>query len=147
MSYWADKLPDAQRFQLVLDSAAVLDKESGLVWERSPKSPEMLWNEAIIYSYKKELGGRMGWRLPTVEEFLSLVDTQNSAGLPVGHPFTNILGPYWSATTVANAASMGYAITSFAPPVHLDSDSKLGTKKHVWCVRGGQGLVYYAFCQ
>ena len=31
---WSQKLPAAQRFVIVLDGAAVLDKETGLVWER-----------------------------------------------------------------------------------------------------------------
>ena len=33
---WSQKLPAAQRFVIVLDGAAVLDKETGLVWEKSP---------------------------------------------------------------------------------------------------------------
>src|SRR3989304_768790 len=33
---WSQKLPAAQRFELVLDGYAVLDKETGLVWEKSP---------------------------------------------------------------------------------------------------------------
>ena len=35
---WSQKLPAAQRFELVLDGAAVLDKETGLVWEQSPST-------------------------------------------------------------------------------------------------------------
>ena len=37
---WGDKLRDAYRFELVLDDAGVLDKETGLVWERSPSAKE-----------------------------------------------------------------------------------------------------------
>ena len=33
---WSQKLPAAQRFTIVLDGEAVLDKETGLVWEKSP---------------------------------------------------------------------------------------------------------------
>lgn len=49
----------------------VLDKETGLVWERAPSSEEMNWIYAIVfYSYNKYLGGRKGWRLPTVADYI-----------------------------------------------------------------------------
>src|SRR5215470_9380827 len=35
---WSQKLPAAQRFEVVLDGAAVLDHETGLVWEKSPST-------------------------------------------------------------------------------------------------------------
>ena len=33
---WDQKITTASRFKIVLDGEAVLDKETGLVWERSP---------------------------------------------------------------------------------------------------------------
>lgn len=40
----------------------VFDKETGLVWQRSP-APDKIenWDAAIIYSYSKTLAGRKGW--------------------------------------------------------------------------------------
>ncbi len=52
-------------------------------------------------------GNRKGWRLPSVHELASLIDSNNLSGnpdLPPGHPFTNVQGEpeiYWSATTAA----------------------------------------------
>ena len=46
-----------------------------------------------IYEYvcDKEVGGRKGWRLPSIYELANLVDTtQQNPSLPKGHPFTNI---------------------------------------------------------
>ena len=37
---WSQKLSAAQRFVLVLDGEAVLDKETGLVWEKSPDTTQ-----------------------------------------------------------------------------------------------------------
>lgn len=72
---WSQKLPASARFQLVLDNDAVLDKETGLVWEKSPDTTTRHWANATIYAYQKTVGGRKGWRLPTVEELASLVDS------------------------------------------------------------------------
>ena len=57
----------------------VFDQETGLVWERSP-APDKIenWDAAIVYSYSKAIAGRKGWRLPTIEELLSLVDPSQS---------------------------------------------------------------------
>ena len=139
---WGDKLRDAYRFELVLDDAGVLDKETGLVWERSPSAKEpKKWNEATIYCYKKVIGNRKGWRLPTVEELLSLVDTmQSGPALPDGHPFNNVgTYGYWTATTVVNASSQAWVVNIGSGD--LDTDHKQ-QELFVWAVRGGRGLMY-----
>ena len=135
---WSQKLRASERFQLVLDNAAVLDKETGLVWEKSPDTTKRNWTTAISYAYNKTVGGRDGWRLPTVEELKSLVDkTQSSPVLPSGHPFTNVQSDhYWSVTTIASDLSSAWAV-SFGDGF-VDYGNKI-TGVYVWCVRGGHG--------
>lgn len=138
---WSDKLPNAERFKLVLDGEGVLDKETGLIWERSPNNATpMKWNEAIIYCYQKSIGNRKGWRLPTVEELASLVDpTQSAPSLPSGHPFNNVATyDYWSATTVVNADSQAWLVGFGSGSVNTDNKQ---SNLFVWCVRGGYGLI------
>jgi hypothetical protein len=80
----------------------VFDEETGLVWERSPTLYKRLRDAAIVFSYTKATAGRKGWRLPTIEELLSLVDpTQNNPTLPVGHPFINVQTGYFYWSTLA----------------------------------------------
>lgn len=135
---WHQKLPASARFQLVLGETAVLDKETGLVWEKSPDATLRTWTDAITYAYGKTVGGRLGWRLPTVEELASLVDpTQTSPSLPNGHPFINVQSyNYWSATTLD-------MVTDWAWSVHFGIGTVNGNDKvhafYVWCVRGGHG--------
>jgi hypothetical protein len=80
---------------------AVLDKETGLVWERSPATDKKALAGAIVYSTTRVVGHRKGWRLPAIEELLSLVDPgAMNPTLPAGHPFLNVKLDYfyWSLT-------------------------------------------------
>jgi hypothetical protein len=119
----------------------VFDKETGLIWERSPstdKKPN--WSAAVVYSLSSVRGGRKGWRLPTIEELLSLVDpARASPTLPGGHPFENLRFDdyYWSCTLgLSNppATVWGY---------NFGNGDTASTQKdvpgYVWLVRGGFG--------
>jgi len=142
---WSQKLPADQRFELVLDEAAVLDNETGLVWELSPSITYVTWYEAMRTCQNKRVGGRMGWRCPTVEELASLVDPSVSGSdpaLPSRHPFKNVQAPfyYWSATSLTLAetsVSAWYVYFGGYGPV-VSHHSK-ASNYYVWCVRGGQG--------
>ena len=136
---WSKKITDvSKRFELVLDSAAVLDKETGLVWEKSPDTTKRTWLTANFYAYDITVGGRDGWRLPTVEELKSLVDrTQSNPALPSGHPFTNVQsGFYWSSTTSVDLTSDAFAVNFSSGD--MGNGGKSGSL-YVWCVRGGHG--------
>jgi len=123
---------------------AVLDKETGLVWERSPAMDKKAsWNAAIVYSYTKVVGHRKGWRLPTIEELLSLVDpAKNNPTLPTGHPFVNIQTDYfyWSCTLgMSNLPSDAWGY-NFG---NGDTSNVAKTAPvYVWLVRGGFGHDY-----
>jgi len=133
---WSKKIPAAQRFELVLDNAAVLDKETGLVWERSTSAPTT-WVIAQNVCTQAATGGRLGWRLPTVDELASLVDlTQSNPALPSGHLFTSPNASYyWSSTTSAYGPDYAWG-------VHFGSGGVSYSDKYgnfyVRCVRGGQ---------
>lgn len=138
---WSKKITDtSKRFEIVLDGAAVLDKETGLVWEKSPDATSRAWAPAIIFAYQKQVGGRKGWRLPTVEELASLIDTSVSGfpKLPSGHPFTNVqLNRYWSSTTYVLTTSNAWDVNIGDGAVEDFIDKS--DDNYVWCVRGGHG--------
>jgi hypothetical protein len=135
---WSQKLPAAQRFVIVLDGEAVLDKETGLVWEKSPDTTKRTWLNAITHCYLKNVGGRSGWRLPTIEELASLIDTTRSnPALPTGHPFLNVQSDfYWSSTPLADNTVNAWGVTLSLGLVGFANKS---TTFYVWPVRGGQG--------
>lgn len=121
-------------------NAAVLDRETGLVWEQSPSSVTLNWQIAQLVCNNLNKGNRKGWRLPTVQELASLIDpTQANPALPSGHPFTNVQSfPYWSATTFDIDTTDAFFVTFLNG---LGSTiEKTDTTVFAWCVRGGQGV-------
>jgi hypothetical protein len=72
----------------------------------------------------------------------SLVDqTQSSPALPSGHPFSNVQSIlYWSATTDASDTSKAWGVGFTNGGVGSADKSDVNNMKHVWCVRGGQGV-------
>ena len=99
---WDQGLPVAERFVRVLPTAAtpageaVLDKNTGLVWEQSPLTTTHTWSLARFQCTGRTVGDQRGWWLPSVHELASLLDPTNPGGnpdLPDGHPFESDLGP------------------------------------------------------
>ena len=142
---WDQQLPVSTRFIILSNwgSTAVLDRETGLVWERSPSSSGRIWDNAQSSCNVLTVGNRMGWRLPTLQELLSLVDPSVKTGglfLPAGHPFNNVQPstPYWSATTSAHSTNLAWEM-SFGV-YYVGVADKTQTSDLVWCVRGGQGV-------
>lgn len=119
----------------------VLDKETKLVWTRIAGTNERTWYNATTDCIGMYAGGRMGWRLPTVEELLSLaVPSGSGITLPAGHPFTiSSTGQpsYWSSTTDPNNSNAAYPIC-FSTGCLYES-IKTDDVNKVWCVRGGFG--------
>ena len=65
---WSQKLPAAKRFELVLDNYGVLDKETGLVWQKRPGNRTFNWVNGLAQCSVTNIGGRAGWHLPTVAQ-------------------------------------------------------------------------------
>jgi len=92
---WDQKLT-TNRFVILANwnNEAVIDRETGLVWERSPDAVQRDWILAQTHCMNRLVGGRKGWRLPGPQELASLIDpTVPGPGpkLPAGHPFTGVL--------------------------------------------------------
>lgn len=136
------------RFTCVMAGAAVLDKETGLVWETAPSSSTGSWFVAVNACNGKSLDGREGWRLPTIDELLSLLDPTMlapSTSLPPGHPFSGVVsGGYWSITTnpslTTNAFVVRFISTILGSPGGFANGDKSGSPGMAWCVRGGRGF-------
>ena len=148
---WDQTLPSSTRFIVLsnFNSEAVLDRETGLVWERSPVSALGIgWFDAVSACENLIVVNRLGWRLPSLQELTSLVDpTQRNPALPPGNPFEGIasfLGSiFWTATTVVTDSTAAKAvdfsagsitqISKVVPPLPHSGARFL-------CVRGGSSV-------
>jgi hypothetical protein len=138
---WNQKLPASTRFVILANwnSEAVLDRETGLVWEGVPSTSLFTWFGASFRCLTLNTGGRTGWHLPTIQELLSVVDrSQGSPSLPAGHPFTVQSSGYWSATANASNTAVARSVSFLDGGVGSFDKSTFGF--HAWCVRGGQGV-------
>ncbi len=134
------------RFQVLeeFDDEAVLDTRTGLIWERTPSEDTYYWYIAVDFCMTRQSGGHYGWRLPTVEELSSLLDTNNYNRLPWNHPFDVDTGvKYWTQTGVPDYAVLAYAVEfkGYMPIESAHKNDQLGR----WCVRSPYaGSQFYA---
>ena len=137
---WDNQIDGSSRWKILsdFDDAAVLDKETGLVWEKDPISQQPVFANANFLCYARSIGGRRGWRLPMIFELMTLVDpSQTNPGLPPGHPFPNLTGTeFWSATTVEDNTANAWAVNFSFGTV---TQAAKTTVKRMLCVRGPGG--------
>jgi len=141
---WDQTLPANTRFIVLsnMGSAAVLDRETGLVWERVPATTSRSFVDAQEVCYQKNVGGRRGWRPPTIEQLASLVDpaAPSAPFLPAGHPFEILSTGYWSSTSLAEGGdTFGFRVNFNLGTVVQGNKSGGLSLAPVWCVRGGAG--------
>jgi hypothetical protein len=140
---WSQALSIAQRFVVVLSGEAVLDKETGLVWDRSPSEQGVDWLAALDVCYRKTRGNRAGWRLPSIAELSSLsVPNALNSSSPFDFDCTDNacvdpIGQYWSSTTLLSDPTRAYAANTFLGGPGIPSKT---LTRDVWCVRGGSGI-------
>lgn len=128
----------SSRFTLLLNGAAVKDNSTGLIWEQEPDREHDVWGSSVARCATKEVGGKKGWRAPSVDELKTLIDgSQHDPALPAGHPFSNIKSEiYWTATPHPTDDMVAWQISFFSgEPV---TDQKSGTRR-LWCLLGSSG--------
>jgi hypothetical protein len=139
---WSNIIPPAKRFVVLADfnNEAVLDRETGLVWEQAPEETRRAWNAARNCA-GKTVGGRMGWRLPSVTELSSLRDPALPPPYVPANVFSGVqASDYWSATqdaqnlTFAWYVHFGIGLVFTNPKIYVN---------HVWCVRGPMNADTY----
>jgi hypothetical protein len=152
---WDQKLDPSVRFIVLANwnSDAVLDRETGIVWQRTPAGGSVSWYTASRNTCaQSKTGGRSGWRLPTLQELMSIMEptlfgnpVNSDPPLAIGHPFLGVTNNahFWTATTddqqPGNAFAIGWQVPATTPPNLAYNTTPVAktSGSGAWCVRGG----------
>ena len=148
---WDTNNPSATRFTTAFPGA-VLDNNTGLVWEQAPDGTPRNWATATSYCVNKKVGNTVGWRLPSVVELKSVQDGSTGAVAPFvpASAFTLSTSDatpgvqsalYWSAATNGDDPTLAWVV--FFSDGRVVNDIKTTHSNHAWCVRGGMNADTY----
>jgi len=122
----------------VISNGVVKDNVTGLEWQQATAPGTYTWQQAIDYCNNLSLGGKDDWRLPTMKELSTLVDSS----IPYPGPTINtnyfpntVASYYWSSTTVAYSTFYAWGVDFGYGYVY--NYNKTGYY-YVRAVRGGQ---------
>lgn len=115
--------------------ALVYDSLTNLIWQKTPYTDTLTWEQALQYADTLTQAGYSDWRLPNIKELQSLQD--NSVINPaLNTNFFNIFGrkKFWSSTTLSNKSNSAWFFdTQFGITTYQVKTTRLNT----WVVRGG----------
>ena len=150
ITVWAGTV-SAEESRFVFSWKSVEDKRTNLTWARDANMGKLDWTGAsglIQQLNEKEYGGARDWRLPSREEFGTLVNYAVRSGFGGGamlqspYQLFNKLGFnnvqlcfYWSSTPAEGSTSNAWVINMF------DGRDRVENKESnfcVWPVRGGK---------
>ena len=153
---WDQQLPASTRFVVLSNwnNEAVLDRETGLVWQRQPSTSLVSWYDASSFCDVVAIGHRRGWRLPTLAELSSLGEYQPNGAfdVPPGNPFIGyVFFDFWVDTvqqrvllsevdaflTYTQAFGETPPPSATGPFTGLGSSPKDAVVAGAWCVRSG----------
>jgi len=139
---WDHVIGGSSRFIVLPDFAydAVLDQETGLVWELAPSMTQVTWLPTAAHQcLNRTTGGRKGWRVPSIFELATLIDPSvppPAPVLPKEHPFKNVSKPawFWSSTRDSQLpAPFQWGIQTLDGTILQYHPNTSGMR--VWCVR------------
>lgn len=115
------------------ENQTVDDLTTGLMWQddESAETVTKNWEEAKGYCQNLNFAGYSDWRLPTIDELKSIVDTNNTPAIK--KEFKNSVSTtYWSSTPNADISSYAWFVRFY----NGDDDTYVKYNDHyVRCVR------------
>ena len=101
--------------KVIYGDKVVIDHATGLVWHQSGSDENMEWEEAKKWVRELNNRGYPGyndWRLPTVEEASSLIESSESNGLYIDPIFSNKQEWIWTGDVYGSEGAWGVSFGS-----------------------------------
>lgn len=117
----------------------VTDTGTGLTWQKDSLS-NISWKDALAYCENLTLGGYSDWRLPNINELISLVDYSTFSPSIDTRYFTNTAYHYWSSTTCALSPYKAFHDCFYRGRVETYNKLDNGDLSHVRAVRSGESV-------
>lgn len=112
----------------------ITDNLTNLIWQKTPYSDSITWEDALNYAETLSLNGFSDWRLPNIKELQSINDESLiNPSLNINYFSTGNAKKYWSSTTLPNHTTEAwYLDTHFGITTYAQKTAK----NYVICVRG-----------
>ena len=112
----------------------VSDLTTGLMWQKESVQG-ISWQDGLAYCSGLHLGGYSDWRLPDVNELISLVDYSKASPSIDEQYFTNTAFHYWSSTTYPTDPANAYHVCFLRGRTEVHDKSDQGSLSHLRAVR------------
>ena len=120
----------------------IVDNNTGLEWQQSAPSQKYSWEQARDYCGSLVYGGHAGWRLPSPQEFLTIIDSSKyKLALDVTY-FTNMpsdqLARIWTSKEAPEDPDTAVAANVYYGSIHRGEDYPKTNQYNVVCVWGDE---------
>ena len=132
---------DEDQGQYIRNANTIYNEKSNLTWLDSTDIAEQYlnWEEAIEYCETVSFAGTEDWRLPNINELITIADRSKYPATDTSY-FKNMLinAPVWSSTTYAGnyKTQAKYFYPSTGAVANRNKDE--GIDEHLICVRTGE---------
>lgn len=112
------------------------DNLTNLIWQKSPYTDTLTWEQSLTYADTLSLTGISDWRLPNIKELQSIND-ETLINPSLNPSFFSVASAkkYWSSTTLPNQITNAwYMNTQFG----ITTYALKTLKQNLICVRGNQ---------
>jgi hypothetical protein len=102
---------DPAEYLVIETSKTVRDTRTKLLWQKSALGIERTWSQAQAYCEQLSLEGNDDWRLPTIEELVTIIDyTASTPAISTEIFGEQTVNHYWSSTKHVNQPDFGWTV-------------------------------------
>ncbi len=138
--------------RFAVDGQAITDNCTGLMWQKTPPGNTMSWIDSLVFARDLTLAGFSDWRLPNVNELLSIVDYGRYSGMAINPVFDQVPSvndddvytdedsplSFWSSTSyVTTPQSKAWRVGFASGEIYILEAQSKNNSHAVRAVRGG----------